>query len=159
MAAAKTGELCAKKPPKIGPAPSLSCNLDLQPEPGVAITGRGRGGGPVCNHPFFGRPARITELEIAAASPGSRVRAPSRPAQGSTQPWGSFCQQWTPRALGGVVAPVPGSGSRVRARSSSANSTDTGVGFEALPLTSQNSSSRRPAPGSRGKPEAQVHCL
>lgn len=53
---------------KIGPALSLSCNLDLQLEPGVAVPGTGRDKGQVCNNTFFGRPAQITELEIAAAS-------------------------------------------------------------------------------------------
>lgn len=55
---------------KIGPALSLSCLLDLQLQPAVAITGTGRGKGQVCNNSFFGRPAQITELEIAAASLG-----------------------------------------------------------------------------------------
>lgn len=50
---------------KFGSIPSLYCNLDLQPEPGVAIIGRGRGKGP-----FFGSPAQIMEVEISAASLG-----------------------------------------------------------------------------------------
>lgn len=47
---------------------SVSCNLDLQLQPGVAVTGTERGKGQVCNNSFSGGPAHITELEIAAAS-------------------------------------------------------------------------------------------
>ena len=61
---------CQEVTRKLAQLFSLSCPLDLQLEPGVAITGTGKGKGQVCNNSSFGRPAQITELEIAAASLG-----------------------------------------------------------------------------------------
>ena len=52
----------------MGPALSVSCNLGLQLQPGVTVTGTERRKGQVCNNSFSGGPAHITELEIAAAS-------------------------------------------------------------------------------------------
>lgn len=95
---------------KIGSAPSLSGNLDLQPELGVAIAGRGRGKGRVCISSFFGIPAQTSELEIVAAPMG--VLGASRwPAWSIGQAWRGFCQQQIPGSLGSVVLPLLGSSS------------------------------------------------
>jgi len=110
----------------MGPTLSVSCNLDLQLQPGVAVTGTERGKGQVCNNSFSGGPAHITELEIAAASLRG-AKAPCLPAWSIKQVWRSFCQKprpgvpvtWPCHSLG---APAAG-----RVPFPSTNITDTRV--------------------------------